>query len=44
MFQIIADGQYWIDAEGRDTWIQGEALALTNHLEHLGYITTLHEV
>lgn len=44
MFQITADGQAWVDADGRDSWIQGEALALANLLERNGYTTTLHEI
>lgn len=37
MYQIIADGQYWIDSEGVMEWPRPEADALAEVLERQGY-------
>jgi hypothetical protein len=34
----------WEDADGRDTWPEGEALSLAADLIRKGYRVTLHEV
>lgn len=44
MFMIIADGQYWQDADGRMEWPAWEAIALTEHLiNRLGYAAAMEE-
>jgi len=37
MFQIIADGAYWEDADGQDTWTAFEIDALAELVESQGY-------
>jgi hypothetical protein len=37
MFQIIADGQAWIDSDGLDCWPEFETEALAAVLEDQGY-------
>ena len=44
LMQISADSMAWEDADGRDTWPEGEALSLAADLIRKGYRVTLHEV
>ncbi len=39
--QIIADGAYWVDADGKDSWDLAEAEALAAMLETMGYDVTI---
>ena len=34
MFQVIADGQAWIDADGNDTFDNTDAQTLAAHLQY----------
>ncbi len=37
MAAILADGQWWTDADGQDSWTLPEAVALAEVLESSGY-------
>ena len=37
MYQVIADGMPWIDADGKKEFSRMEAEELFDRLEHLGY-------
>jgi hypothetical protein len=43
MYQIIADGQYWIDSQGVMEWSRPEADALAELLERQGYTVSVVE-
>ena len=38
---VLADGAWWIDAAGRDTWLLADASAHAARLGHLGYEVTV---
>lgn len=44
MYQIIADGQAWKDADGRDSWPFAEAATLAEMLDGMGYQVELAKV
>jgi len=37
-YQVLADGQPWIDADGLDEWDSHEVWALAESLERRGYL------